>query len=107
MNTIINKEGIIYEEDLIAELDKKRFISISVYQIYNIPNHGRDKGPIAREVQSNKRKKDDNCDDKNDKENNNTLTNLNFNELEYQEKKLTLKEREISFKRTRNKNPYI
>ena len=29
---------------------------INVHQIYNIPNRGRDKGPITREVQSNKRK---------------------------------------------------
>ncbi|CAB4439440.1 unnamed protein product [Rhizophagus irregularis] len=82
MNTIINKEDIIYEEDLIAEDEswiRKDLHQFSVQQIYNIPNRGHDKGPIAREVQSNKRKEGDGYDDdKNDKENNN---NLNFNEL--------------------------
>lgn len=35
---------------------RKDLHQFSVQQIYNIPNRGHDKGPIAREVQSNKRK---------------------------------------------------
>ncbi|PKK63721.1 hypothetical protein RhiirC2_716774 [Rhizophagus irregularis] len=38
------------------KLDKERFTAINVHQKYSIPNRGRDKGLIARNIQSNKRK---------------------------------------------------
>ncbi len=37
-------------------MDKERFTTIHVHKKYNIPNRGRDKGSITRNVQSNKRK---------------------------------------------------
>jgi hypothetical protein len=37
------------------KLDKERFTSIHIHQKYNVPNRGRDKGLIARNVLSNKR----------------------------------------------------
>ncbi|PKC55706.1 hypothetical protein RhiirA1_475156, partial [Rhizophagus irregularis] len=37
------------------KLDKERFTTIYVHQKYNIPNKGRDKGLISRNVMSNKR----------------------------------------------------
>ncbi|CAB4438564.1 unnamed protein product [Rhizophagus irregularis] len=37
-------------------LDKEKFSIIKIHKSYNIPNRGRDKGPITRNVQSNKRK---------------------------------------------------
>jgi hypothetical protein len=38
------------------KLDKERFAAIHVHKKYNIPNRGRDKGLIARNIQSNNRK---------------------------------------------------
>ena len=38
------------------KLDKERFMAIQIHQKYNVPNRGRDKGAIARNTQSNKRK---------------------------------------------------
>ncbi|RIA83129.1 hypothetical protein C1645_743298 [Glomus cerebriforme] len=38
------------------KLDKERFTAINVHQKYNVPNQGCDKGLIARNVRSNKRK---------------------------------------------------
>ncbi|PKK44071.1 hypothetical protein RhiirC2_835052, partial [Rhizophagus irregularis] len=37
------------------KLDKERFTSIHVHQKYNVPNRGRDRGLIIRNVLSNKR----------------------------------------------------
>lgn len=39
-----------------CKLDKERFKAIQIHQNYNVPYRGRDKGPISRSVQSNKRK---------------------------------------------------
>jgi len=36
-------------------LDKERFTAIHIHQKYNVPYRGRDKGLIARNIQSNKR----------------------------------------------------
>ena len=36
------------------KLDKERFNAVHIYKMYNIPNQGRNKGLITRNVQSNK-----------------------------------------------------
>ncbi|RIA80823.1 hypothetical protein C1645_838007 [Glomus cerebriforme] len=69
--------------------------AINVHQKYNVPNWGRDKGLIARNVQSNKCKDDNYEEDNHNKENE---LALRLKELEYQEKDLALKEREVALR---------
>ncbi|CAG8695044.1 8272_t:CDS:1, partial [Gigaspora rosea] len=38
------------------KLDKERFTAINIHQQYNIPQQGCSKGPISRNLLSNKRK---------------------------------------------------
>ncbi|CAB4387119.1 unnamed protein product [Rhizophagus irregularis] len=108
------------------KLDKERFNSIHVHQKYNMPNRGRDRKLIAHNVLSNKRQanarvkklnntnksvltkrkqnraNEDKCNNNgNDKENNVTKSLSKSDELEYQERTLALKERELDFLRER------
>ncbi|CAI2184801.1 18909_t:CDS:2 [Funneliformis geosporum] len=86
------------------KLDKERFAAINVHQKYNIPYRGQDKSLITHNVLSNKcqanakikksnntKPVSDNCD--NDDKENTIITKID--ELEYQERILALKEREL------------
>ncbi|CAG8492863.1 6591_t:CDS:2, partial [Racocetra fulgida] len=102
-----------------CKLDKEKFTTIHIHQQYNIPNRGRDKGFISRNVLSNKRKaKSSNKSTKNkrkksaktkkkseaivihseDSNESGHEESSKIDKLEYQERLLALKERELALR---------
>ncbi|RIB28449.1 hypothetical protein C2G38_2157865 [Gigaspora rosea] len=65
-----------------AILQKEKFTAIHIHQQYNVPNHGRYKGSISRNVLLNKCKKESST----------------VNKLEDQERLLAIKERELDIR---------
>ncbi|PKC75422.1 hypothetical protein RhiirA1_528808 [Rhizophagus irregularis] len=89
------------------KLDKERFTTIHVHKKFNVPNWGRDKSLITRNIQFNKRKvitihfdsdSEDDCNENTEDNKENIQNNLNFKELEYREKNFALKERKIALR---------
>ncbi|CAG8733433.1 29685_t:CDS:2, partial [Racocetra persica] len=78
------------------KLNKEKFTAIRIHQQYNVPNHGRDKSLIGRNVLSNKCKVIIiNSEDSNESDQKESLT---INKLEYQKRLLALKERELALR---------